>query len=243
MIDVPGQERGEPLASDSTRSITNPNAGRRLTPALDPTIPAGIGRYRVDSLLGKGGMGQVYLAFDTRLDRQVAVKFLPQSSVGEQIAIDRFLREARAAAAGYMLQAAEALKAAHKAGIVHRDIKCSNLMLMADGRVKILDFGLAKFTDAQLLTQDGTVVGTPAYFSPEQAAGGAVDARTFLWALGVGFCGVLTGHLPFKGDNLGPLLYALMYREAESIRRYRPDAPPALVGIFEKLIERDLGKR
>ena len=293
MIDVPGQERGEPLASDSTRSITNPNAGRRLTPAPDPTIPAAIGRYRVDSLLGKGGMGQVYLAFDTRLDRQVAVKFLPQSSVGEQIAIDRFLREARAAAAlnhpaicaiysieeyenipflvleyipgktfrglmdhppqnwppspaevaGYMLQAAEALKAAHKAGIVHRDIKCSNLMLMADGRVKILDFGLAKFTDAQLLTQDGTVVGTPAYFSPEQAAGGAVDARTDLWSLGVAFFEVLTGHLPFKGDNLGALMYALMYREAESIRRYRPDAPPALIGIFEKLIERDLGKR
>jgi serine/threonine protein kinase len=218
MIDVPGQERGEPLASDSTRSITNPNAGRRLTPALDPTIPAAIGRYRVDSLLGKGGMGQVYLAFDTRLDRQVAVKFLPQSSVGEQIAIDRFLREARAAAAlnhpaicaiysieeyenipflvleyipgktfrglmdhppqnwppspaeaaGYMLQAAEALKAAHKAGIVHRDIKCSNLMLMADGRVKILDFGLAKFTDAQLLTRMEPSSERPHTFPPNR---------------------------------------------------------------------------
>ena len=293
MIDVPGQERDAPLASDATRTIVDPNSGRRLTPALEPAIPAAIRHYRVNSLLGKGGMGHVYLAFDTRLGRQVAVKFLPQSSAGEQGAIDRFLREARAAAAlnhpaicaiysieeyenipflvleyipgktfrdlmnhppenwppspaeaaGYMLQAAEALKAAHKAGIVHRDIKSSNLMLTADGRVKILDFGLAKFTDAQLLTQDGTVVGTPAYLSPEQAAGAAVDARTDLWSLGVAFFEILTGHLPFQADNLGALMYALLHREPESIRRYRPDAPPALAGIFEKLIERDLGRR
>lgn len=194
-----------------------------------------LGRYEIRSLLGAGGMGEVYLAFDTELDRTVAVKILPEQMALDQDRIQRFVQEAKAASAlnhphiitiyeigafgnsrfiatefidgdtlrkrmnqGIKLfdvleiasQVASALAAAHAAGIVHRDIKPENVMVRRDGYAKVLDFGLAKLTEAagsgadteaptraMVNTGAGTVMGTASYMSPEQAKGVGVKRR------------------------------------------------------------------
>ncbi len=148
-----------------------------------------------------------------------------------------------AVAAGYVLQAAEALAAAHASGIIHRDIKGSNLMRTPEGRVKVLDFGLAKFNDSAVITQDGLVVGTPAYLSPEQTRGEALDARTDLWSLGVVFYELLTGRLPFLADNLAALTQAVLYQEPRPVRQIRPEIPSGIARIVEKLLAKDREQR
>ncbi len=255
------------------------------------SLPENIAHYRFISLLGRGGMGAVYLALDTRLGRQVAIKILPEGT--SPIARERFLREAQAAAklnhpgictihaidqydetlflvleyiagqsfreltdlspdgwpppagvaAGYILQAAEALGSAHAAGIIHRDIKSSNLMRTPEGRVKVLDFGLAKLGDAALITHDGVVVGTPAYLSPEQTRGQPVDPRTDLWSLGVVFYEMLTGCLPFMAENTAALGYAVLHQEPRPIRQIRPDVPSSIARMIEKLLAKDRDQR
>lgn len=146
-------------------------------------------------------------------------------------------------AAGYILQAAEALRAAHAAGIVHRDVKCSNLMLTPDGRVKILDFGLAQIGGSSVLTQQGTLVGTPAYASPEQAQGETVDARSDLWSLGVVFYEVLTGRLPFAEDNINALTQAILHSEPVAVRHIRPNTPAPLGWVIQKLLAKKRDQR
>ncbi|HUX60199.1 MAG TPA: serine/threonine-protein kinase, partial [Ignavibacteriaceae bacterium] len=187
--------------------------------------------YKIIEKLGEGGMGVVYKAEDTKLNREVAIKFLPHQILSNTEERRRFEIEAQAAAAlnhpniatiyaieetdkeifivmeyidgielkekinkgipdlddciELILQAAEGLKAAHQKGIVHRDIKSSNIMLNSAGQIKIMDFGLAKIGGTSHITKVGTTLGTTAYMSPEQAKGEHVDKRTDIWSLGV----------------------------------------------------------
>lgn len=216
-----------------------------------------IGPYRVLNEIGRGGMGVVYAAEDTRLGRRVALKALPQDYSTDPLRRERLRREARASAslahpsiatiyaleeidgAVYiaselvqgrtlrdelragplpaqhlhttLLQIAEALAAAHAQGIVHRDLKPENVMRAPDGRIKVLDFGLARsaaqgggLTITQL-TQAGAAVGTPGYMAPEQLSGGTVDARTDVFAFGVVAAELATGEHPFGPDSAAML--------------------------------------
>lgn len=239
-----------------------------------------ISHYKVIEKIGQGGMGEVYLAEDTKLNRKVALKFLPIQYVSDRDLKARFKREAQAAAAlnhpniitihevgehegrPYMAmeyvgggslrdmidadklsvsqvtslaaQISEGLARAHQSGIVHRDIKPQNILIDADGRPRICDFGLAKLRREVMLTQTGTTLGTIAYMSPEQARGEQVDHRADIWSLGVVIYEMLTGQRPFKGDHDQAVIYAILNNQPESIAGIRPDAPGALVRIFDK---------
>ncbi|MGH8003130.1 MAG: serine/threonine-protein kinase, partial [Limisphaerales bacterium] len=204
-----------------------------------------VSHYRIESEIGQGGMGVVYKAFDTRLERPVALKFLSPQFVSHPEAKSRFLNEARAASAlnhpnictiyeigewgsrefiamelvegkplskliasgklpvpkvlDYSLQMAEGLDAAHKKGVIHRDVKPDNILVTAEGRLKIMDFGLAKIRHTAKITTTGTALGTAAYMSPEQARGELVDARADIFSLGMILYEMLTGRHPFAG--------------------------------------------
>jgi serine/threonine protein kinase len=203
-----------------------------------------ISHYNILEKLGEGGMGVVYKANDTKLERIIAIKFLPDHISANSEERKRFMIEAKAAAAlnhpniatihaieesddemfivmeyidgielkekintdpisidetlDIAIQIAEGLDAAHKNGIVHRDIKSSNIMINNDGKVKIMDFGLAMMKGAGDLTKAGSTVGTVTFMSPEQAKGEVVDKRTDLWSLGIIIYQMLSGKLPFK---------------------------------------------
>lgn len=280
------RKRSPDEITDATLSLPAPNPPAAGATAAH-SLPEQIGRYKLISLLGRGGMGAVYLALDPELNRRVAIKLLPRATARKPTARQRFLREAQAIAAlnhpgicaihsieqdadilflvleyvegnsfrdlldtnsngweparvaEFMLQTAQALEAAHAAGIVHRDIKCSNLMLSRAGRVKVLDFGLAKVSHARFITEEGSTIGTPAYWSPEQARGELLDARTDLWSLGAAFYEVLTGRLPFEGDNVAALTWAITNSAPEPLAQARPDAPAALARIIHKLLEKN----
>ena len=247
-----------------------------------------ISRYRIVGVIGKGGMGVVYLAEDIRLERQVALKFLPHEGFTEQ-SKSRFLNEARAAAkarhpnicpihdieeadgelflvmayiegetlqrkiAGrpldplqaieFATQIATGLVSAHSLGIIHRDIKSGNIMVDRSGHASILDFGLALAPDAMRVTATGASVGTPAYMSPEQIEGRAVDARTDLWSLGVVMFEMLTGALPFSRDQASVLIHAILHDPLPAIASLRPNVPPELQRIVERALTRDPSRR
>ena len=257
-----------------------------------------VGRYRIQSLLGSGGMGEVYKALDPTLGRPVALKVLRRELSGDPERLNRFLHEARAASAlnhpniltihevgdhdaarflvsefvegetvrqrlerGSLtlreildigIQTASALSAAHAASIVHRDIKPDNLMLRPDGYVKVLDFGVATFarpaagsTDAMVTmaatveTSPGTIIGTIAYMSPEQARGLAVDGRSDCYSLGVVLYELVTGRAPFVAPTTSDLLVAILEREPPSLRLAARALPPPLEWIIEKTLEKD----
>jgi Tol biopolymer transport system component len=255
-----------------------------------------LGPYQVLGALGSGGMGEVYRARDTRLERDVALKTLPADVAADPERRQRFEREARAVAAlnhpavlslydvgdagglvfivtelleGETLRerllrgrlpceraaewcaaAADALAAAHERGIVHRDVKPENLFLTRDGRLKVLDFGLAKelpvlvgsaATDAPTLaspTRTGIVLGTLGYLSPEQARGEPVDARSDLFSLGCVLYECLTGRRAFAGSTAQDLIAAVLRDEPPSLVGVRSDLPPGLA----RLVERSLAK-
>jgi len=244
-----------------------------------------ISHYKIIRKIGAGGMGEVYLAQDSRLNRRVALKFLPDQYASDEEFKERFKREARAAAAlnhpniitihevaeyeakpfiameyveggslkeliargGLSIdriieiagQICEALAKAHQAGIVHRDVKPQNVLIDKDGRLRILDFGLAKVKKEAMLTQFGTTVGTVAYMSPEQARGEDVDHRTDIWALGVVLHEMLTGEMPFKGEHEQAVIYAILNAEPQSLTSVAPKAPLEL----EEIVNRALAKR
>ncbi|HEX6625558.1 MAG TPA: protein kinase, partial [Pyrinomonadaceae bacterium] len=254
-----------------------------------------IGPYRVLSLLGAGGMGEVYLAEDTRLGRRVALKLLPPPFVSDPDRLRRFEREARAASAlnhpniltlydigrvdgtHYIVteyveggtlrarlsagritapeavrvaaQVAEALSAAHAAGITHRDIKPENIAIRPDGYAKVLDFGLAKLaelpggeTDSlspSLRTPMGLRMGTVKYMSPEQVLGHAVDGRTDLWSLGVVLYETLTGQAPFAGANKAATFDLILNHTPAPVTDFDEELPPQLDAIVSRALEKD----
>ena len=242
--------------------------------------PLGIGdvvsHYQIVERIG-GGMGVVYKARDTRLDRLVALKFVAAGLGADETARERLHAEARAASAldhpnigvvheigedeqgglfiafgwydGETLkeilqrgplpladalatarQIAAALATAHQRGIIHRDVKPSNIIRTPNGVVKLLDFGIAKLPGTDL-TREGAALGTIAYMSPEQTRGVAVDVRTDVWSLGVVLYELLAGRKPFRGESDETVIHAIRHDQPESIERLRPDLP-ATVGVI-----------
>src|SRR5262249_33289568 len=237
------------------------------------SIGTQLGSHEINALLGKGGMGEVYRARDTRLKRDVAIKTLPDEFSHDTDRVSRFQREAEVLAslnhpniaAIYDLQEVngsrflvlelvegetlaeriargpipadealtmakqivEALEAAHERGIIHRDLKPGNIKITPDGKVKVLDFGLAKLAEQRAptsslessptlmseATQAGLILGTAAYMAPEQARGKNVDKRADIWAFGVVLYEMLTGHRLFQGETVSDTLAAVLKEE------------------------------
>jgi len=247
-----------------------------------------ISHYKILEEIGGGGMGVVYRAEDTRLQRTVAIKFLHPHAFDSEDDRLRFFREAQMGAAldhpnictvfeideqdgqlfvamafidGVSLrerirsgpldivlaidiatQVADGLLDAHHKGIVHRDIKSSNILLTADGRVQITDFGLAR----ALWTHESSgaeFAGSPAYMSPEQARTETVDARTDIWSLGVVLYEMLTGRLPFRGEFEAALVYSILNEDPVPLVERRPDIPGELGRVMDKMLEKDRDAR
>jgi TolB-like protein/predicted Ser/Thr protein kinase/Tfp pilus assembly protein PilF len=245
--------------------------------------------YRLDRKLGAGGMGEVYLAEDTKLKRQVALKFLPESLRNNTEARERLLREAQATSKlthpnivtvyaidehdgrdfiameyvdgsplddyvrdhqpsmrdilGLAIGIANGLDKAHKAGIVHRDLKPGNVLIDADGRAKIVDFGLAKLEGAEKLSQTGSTLGTVAYMSPEQAQGRDADHRADLFSLGVILYEMIAGRRPFHEDHEAAIIYAIVNEEPEPLARYKSDVSDELQQIVGKCLAKRPNER
>ncbi|WP_441248099.1 protein kinase domain-containing protein [Kitasatospora sp. McL0602] len=250
-------------------------------------------RHRLERLLGRGGMGEVWRAHDLRLGRPVAIKFLPPQQSGGGRALARFEREATVTAGlrhpgitevfdygvqdgqPYVVmelldgrdlaavldehesglpvaqtldigaQVADALSYAHQAHIVHRDIKPANLMLLADGRIKVCDFGVAGLMHANSdLTREGSAVGTPAYMAPEQCDGQRVDGRADLYALGCVLFALLTGRPPFQsyGDYRAVMLHHIR-TPPPLLASLRPGLPDGLQQLVSALLSKDPAAR
>jgi serine/threonine-protein kinase len=143
----------------------------------------------------------------------------------------------------YAIQIIEALKAAHAKGIIHRDIKSDNIMITGEGRIKVMDFGLAKLAGKTKLTRTGTTLGTAAYMSPEQARGENVDHRTDIWSFGVVLYEMLTGQLPFKGDYEHAVVFSILNEEPEPVTGLRTGVPVELDHIIKKSMMKDPDER
>src|SRR5437660_1213695 len=263
-----------------------------------------ISRYRILEKLGSGGMGEVYLAEDTRLGRKVALKLLSEDVTGNRERLGRFDQEAYAASAlnhpniltvyemgdeggrhfiaaefidgitlrkrlatspmdlsevlSVAIQVADALEEAHAAGIIHRDIKPENIMIRRNGHVKVLDFGLAKLTEASVSenetntqaitralvqTEAGVVMGTSQYMSPEQARGKPIDARTDIWSLGVVLYEMATGRAPFVGETKTDVIVAIAKSDPPPIARFAPNLPAEFEWIVMKALRKHVDER
>ncbi len=248
-----------------------------------------ISHYKITEKLGEGGMGVVYKAEDTKLNRSVALKFLRSDVLEDEEHKERFLREAQAAAAlnhpnistiyeineadgapfiamefvegetvkgkvkarplpleevlDIAIQTAKGLQAAHEKAIVHRDIKSSNLIVTPWGQVKVMDFGLAQLAERSQLTKTATILGTPAYMSPEQAKKSGTDCRTDIWSLGVVIYEMVTAKLPFERERLEAVLYAIGNEEPEPVTALRAGVPMELEWIVGKALAKDADER
>jgi eukaryotic-like serine/threonine-protein kinase len=242
------------------------------------------GRYRLEEVIGRGGMSTVYRATDTVLGRTVAVKILLAGLADEDPDyVARFKREARAAAAlrdpavvavydvgvdgerrfivmeyvdGRSLaallgggkplavdeavrvgeQVANALGTAHRHGIVHRDIKPANVMIVGDGTVKVLDFGVARMLDGTTITREASVLGTAAYMAPERALGQPGDARSDIYSLGCLLYVMLTGAPPFRGELAAALLHQHVNATPRPVRELRAEVPAALDALVAEML-------
>ena len=256
-----------------------------------------VGSYQVLHRLGAGGMGEVYRAHDTKLDRDVAIKTLSREFASDLERLSRLRREARTLASlnhpnigaiydleeaggvnclvlelvegetlrgpltlekalDYARQIAEALEAAHTKGIVHRDLKPANVKVTPEGRVKVLDFGLAKAvwggddnmrlsqltTTTALSTVAGHIMGTPSYMSPGQARGEAVDKRTDIWAFGCLLYELLTGKLAFGGRDLPETVEAVLKRQPDW-STLPPKTPAKIRDLLRHCLQKDASRR
>ncbi len=289
-----------PVASESV--LADPLAAPPASmdqPVSHPVLASGcrVGPYEIVAPLGAGAMGEVYRACDTKLNREVALKVLPERFALDPDRLARFTREARLLAtlnhpniaAIYGLeesngaqalvlelvdgptlaarialgpisleetltiarQIAEAVEAAHEKGIIHRDLKPANIKIARNGMVKVLDFGLAKVWDGapqsvlsgspRLTASDiggGTIFGTPAYMSPEQARGQPLDRRTDIWSFGCVLYEMLTGRASFAGDTVSDTLAAILGREPD--RTMLPaDTPAPIRRLLRRCLEKD----
>jgi serine/threonine-protein kinase len=259
--------------------------------APDPLVGSVIDGYRVVALLGRGGMGDVYRAFDPRRERMVAVKLVSASRASDPSFLARFEREARAASAishphlaqvhatgvferrpfyvmeyvegrtlsrvlddegplapaialDYLRQAAEGLAAAHERGIVHRDLKPDNLMVDAEGRLKIVDFGLARpMAAGSTITHADRVMGTPQYMAPEQASAGIADFRTDMYALGATFYHLLAGVPPFVADSSVGVMLKHVNDPLVPLGERAPRVPRALAALIGRMLEKEPAAR
>jgi serine/threonine-protein kinase len=251
-------------------------------------------QYRIVGKLGEGGMGVVYRAYDTKLDRTVALKFLPADVAASPHEITRLEQEAKAISAlnhpniatiydiseadgtrflvlefipngtlksklrellaegkhlsfdevaRYGIQIAEGLACAHRAGIIHRDVKSDNAMLTSEGNVKLTDFGLAKRQFSTHSSKDEGMVGTAAYMSPEQIRGDTVDGRSDLFSLGVVLYELTTLRIPFRGEHEAALLYSIAHEEPQPATKFREHIPEALLAVIARCLEKDPAKR
>jgi serine/threonine-protein kinase len=258
---------------------------------MDAGLRTLAGRYELREVIGRGGMGVVYRAHDTVLEREVAVKVLPAVLAEQQPEHgSRFEREARVAASlnhprivsiydtgveqgtrfivmelvrGESLATimrrqaplaparaaeiargvADALAAAHGAGLVHRDIKPANVMIGPDGEVKVLDFGIAKALDATALTRELAVLGSAAYMSPEQARGEPVDGRSDIYSLGCLLYAMLTGRAPFSGEVDAAILTQQLSARPRPPRELEPAVPPSLEALVMEMLAKDPERR
>lgn len=264
--------------------------------------PGKVGPFEILGEIGRGGMGVVYRARDTRLGRDVAIKALPDHVAEDPSRLERFQREARSLAqishpniAGIFgveeqdnryylvlefvegttlgerldpgalpidetihiaIQIASAIEAAHDAGIIHRDLKPDNIKITPEGRIKVLDFGLAKSDNTSALssgntatasirqdaTAPGVILGTAAYMSPEQVRGRHVDKRTDLWALGVILYEMLTGIGPFRGDTATDSIGAVLHKDID-YNQLPEKTPLPLVRLIMRCLTRDRERR
>jgi serine/threonine-protein kinase len=263
------------------------------TTGLQRKLPQSLGRYVVESAIGRGSMGAVLLARDPAIDRRVAVKLI-QTSVQltpnewEKYK-ERFYREARAAgkllhqgivaifdvghtvegvpfivmeyvegrtlsalaeekelplelALRIAIEALEALDYAHSQGVVHRDLKPANIMLSAEGRAKIMDFGVAHVVGSQM-TQADEILGSPHFMAPEQLGKGKVDQRTDVFAFGVVLYWMLTGLLPFTGDSFAAIAQAILSERPVSPKDLKRTVPRELGKVVLRCLEKDPAKR
>jgi eukaryotic-like serine/threonine-protein kinase len=253
-------------------------------------IGRSISHYKILEKLGEGGMGIVYKAHDTKLDRTVALKFLPTHLSPTDEDRKRFIQEARAAssldhpnictiheinetvegdlvivmpayegipfnkkiaqgplpideALEIAIQTAEGLLAAHEKGIIHRDLKSSNIFLTHKGQVKIIDFGLARKDGATQLTKTGSTIGTAPYMSPEQIRGEKLDRRTDIWSLGVLLYEMIAGRLPFASNYTEAIVYSILNEEPEPLTSVRSNVPMELERIVKKAMQKDVKYR
>ncbi|MGA7442006.1 MAG: serine/threonine-protein kinase, partial [Candidatus Sulfotelmatobacter sp.] len=262
-----------------------------------------LGPYEIVTLLGAGGMGEVYRARDSRLKREVAIKVLPQALSLDADRLRRFEQEALATAAlnhpnilavfdigtsegspyvvselldgetlrerlrggpvvvrkalDYALQIAHGLAAAHEKGIIHRDLKPENLFLTKDGRVKILDFGLAKLTQPDptkagahtalptmtQATEAGMVMGTAGYMSPEQVRGAAVDPRSDIFSFGAILYEMISGKRAFHRETAADTMSAILKEDPPDLSETNRNVSPALERIVQHCLEKNPEQR